>query len=247
LVHACATDVGCRRIKNEDTVGFMATEARERTFVMIVADGVGGNVAGDVASRLAVQTVERETFRDGEPHRPAEAMRIALEEANAEILRHVAAHPDLAGMATTCTVALLRGAELNLAHIGDCRAYLANAKHLTQITNDHSLDAEYRRQGRELPEGGHNLANVLTRWLGAEEGIQVELHERVSMAVDDTLLLCSDGLNKVVDDAEIHRMITTRSPRAACGDLVRLVRERGAPDNVSLHVARLERIRKTPA
>lgn len=242
LVHASCTDVGCRRVKNEDAVGFLASDGPERTIVMIVADGVGGNVAGDVASRLAVATVEAEIFRDGEPARPAVTLRIALDRANREILRHVAENPSLASMATTCTVALLRGVELFLAHIGDCRAYLARDGQLGQLTQDHSLEAEYIRQGRPLPEGNHNLANVLTRWLGAEQGIEAALYEGMSLQADDVLLLCSDGLNKVVSDEEILPVITSRPPRVACRQLIQLARERGAPDNVSLHLARLDRI-----
>jgi protein phosphatase len=241
LIHASLTDPGCRREKNEDAITSLASDGAGRCFLMVVADGVGGTAAGEVASRIAVETVQDEVFRDGEPAEPAIALRDALLTANHAIKAAASENPLHAGMATTCTAAIVRGGELHVAHVGDCRAYLAGGGQLLQITDDHSMGAEYERQGQELPPDKQNLVNVLTRWLGTEDSVDVEVYSGLELAVGDTFVLCSDGLIKVVDDEEIKHTVCMHLPEGACRRLIDLARERGGPDNISVHVARLTR------
>jgi protein phosphatase len=241
LRHASGSDVGCRREKNEDAIGFIASDAPERSVLMIVADGVGGSAAGEVASRTAVDTIERELFRSGEPAAPGPALREALATANRTIFQAAAANPLYAGMATTCTAALIRDGRLFLAHVGDCRAYIAADGRLTQLTYDHSVGAEYERHGRPLPPEKQNLANVLSRWLGAEGDVDIDVYEDLELPLDANLVLCSDGLTKVVTDDEILHTVSMHLPDGACRRLIDLARERGGPDNISVHVARLSR------
>jgi serine/threonine protein phosphatase PrpC len=241
LRYAGASDVGCRREKNEDAIGFVASDAPERSFLLIVADGVGGSAAGEVASQTAVETIEREVFRDGEPDVPGSALRAAVTAANRAIFQAAEANPLYAGMATTCTAAFIRGAKLNLAHVGDCRAYLAADGRLVQMTQDHSVGAEYVRQGRPLPPEKQNLANVLSRWLGSPDDVNVDVYEDLELAIGATLVLCSDGLTKVVSDDEILHTVSMHLPEGACRRLIELARERGGPDNISVHIACLNR------
>jgi protein phosphatase len=241
LLHASLSDVGCRREKNEDAMGVTASDAPERSVLMVVADGVGGSAAGEVASRLAVETVEREVFRDGEPADPSAVLGAALRTANKTIYAAAAQNPLHAGMATTCTAVLVRDSRLYLAHVGDCRAYLVGGGRIAQLTQDHSMGAEYDRQGQDLPPEKQNLANVLTRWLGSENEVEVDLHDALQLSLGDTFVLCSDGLTKMVKDDEILHMAAMHLPEGACRRLVDMARERGGPDNITVHVARLSR------
>ncbi len=239
LVHATLSDIGCRRERNEDAAGFFGSEDPVGTFLQVIADGVGGNAAGDVASRLAIRSVNQSFFRDGSPDDLAAALLFALEEANRVIRRQAESNPEQSGMATTCTAAAIRNCTIQIAHVGDCRAYLNQGAVMTQLTNDHSLAAEYERRGKALPAARESLANVLTRCLGGEAELAIDLHGPIKLSEEDSLLLCSDGLNKVVEDKEIQEVVSSLSPEIACRQLVDLARDRGAPDNVTVQVTAL--------
>jgi serine/threonine protein phosphatase PrpC len=204
----------------------------------VVADGVGGTLAGEVASKLAVDTIGGLYFAQGDPPRPTHALRDAITAAN-DAIREAAAHDPLhAGMATTCTAAYLRGEDLVLGHIGDCRAYLIEQGQIRRLTHDHSAAAEMERRGEHVPPDRHDLANTLTRWLGTEPVVEIDVHQPIPFTAGATLVLCSDGLVKVVDEVEIVRTCSLHLPGGACRKLVELARERGGPDNITVHVAR---------
>jgi serine/threonine protein phosphatase PrpC len=238
LVHACLTDPGCKREKNEDAVGFFAGPDGSGAYLMVVADGVGGTLAGEVASQLAVDTIGGLYFAQGDPPRPTHALRDAITAANDAIREAAARDPLHAGMATTCTAAYLRGEDLVLGHIGDCRAYLIEQGQIRRLTHDHSAAAEMERRGEHVPPDRHDLANTLTRWLGTEPAVEIDVHQPIPFTAGATLVLCSDGLVKVVDEVEIVRTCSLHLPGGACRKLVELARERGGPDNITVHVAR---------
>jgi PPM family protein phosphatase len=238
LVHAYVTDPGCKREKNEDAAGFFQDPSGSGAYLMIVADGVGGTLAGEVASQLAVETIGRMFFANGLPERPTHALRDAIVAANDAIRAAAAKEPLHAGMATTCTAAYLHGQDLVLGHIGDCRAYLIEQGQARRLTHDHSAAAEMQRRGEAVPPDRPDLVNTLTRWLGTEEKIEVDVHQPIPFAVGATLVLCSDGLIKVVEEAEIVRTVSLHLPGGASRKLVDLARERGGPDNITVHVAR---------
>jgi len=239
LHHDSLSDIGCQRQRNEDATGFTALQNPAGTFLMVVADGVGGNRAGDVASSLAVDTVGQEFFRRADAVDPATALREALATANGIIYQAAQADPNRTGMATTCTAAVIRGRDLVLAHVGDSRAYLAGNGHIRQLTEDHSVAAEYARRGSPLPECETTLGNVLTRWLGTAHGVAVDIIGTLRLPEHSCLVLCSDGLSKVVAPEEIQDLVTTDLPTVACQRLVELARERGGPDNITVQVALL--------
>ena len=241
LARAGISDLGCRREHNEDAMGYVPAGTPDATHLLIVADGVGGSAAGEVASQLAVDTVSRVFFAQGEPVDPGQVLSDAFQQANQAIFNEAATDPQKAGMATTCTTAAIKGETVILAHVGDCRAYMAVGGQLIQLTADHSMANDYQREGRALPPEKESLANVLTRWLGHEGDAAVELSELMQFSPGSTLVMCSDGLTKVVNQDEILHAVSMHLPDGACKRLVELARERGGPDNITVQVARLNR------
>jgi protein phosphatase len=226
--------------------------AEERGYLFIVADGMGGHAAGEQASALAVQSIEafalntlKWFFRlkgpDGQD--VLKEFQTALQEADARICREAAQHTELAGMGTTVTMAYNFGSRLFLVHVGDSRCYLFRASQLHRLTHDHTLVEEMIRLGRLQPEeaGHHRLRHVITNVVGGHEpGVQVECH-RIELESDDTVLLCSDGLTKMVPDDRISAVLQSdHEPQTACEYLVAEANERGGKDNVTVIVARFE-------
>jgi protein phosphatase len=241
LLQAGLTDIGCRRRKNEDASGFFASSGPSPTFLMVVADGVGGNLAGEVASQLAVETLRNSYFRQQDRCDPSGALLQAIVEANRRVFQEGMARPDRAGMATTCTAAVLMGQEVILGHVGDCRAYLVQEDQVRQLTADHSVAAEYERLGVPLPAEEEALAHVLTRWLGTDTDLEIDVSEPILLPPESTLVLCTDGLTKVVPPREIQRVVAGADLAAACRCLVDLARGQGGPDNITVLMARLSR------
>ena len=240
LAVSSLSDVGCVRDNNEDSIGVFPHEDPAKGTLLIVADGMGGAAAGEVASRLAVETV-RLGYVESTERSPVSDLRSALQAANAAILEQSRTDRRLAGMGTTCTAVAIIGRELWFAHIGDSRAYLKTGTGLRQLTSDHSLAAELGRQG-----GAEDLRsrarNVLTRCLGVRSEVQIDVSEGSTFLPDDAgLVICSDGLCNLVSDGEIHQVVSMHGPDGACRRLVQLAKERGAPDNVSVAVGRITR------
>ena len=241
LARAGISDLGCRRQKNEDCMGYVPAPVPGGTHLIIVADGVGGSAAGEVASRMAVDTVSQVFYAQGEPVNVAQSMFDAFHAANQAIFAAAAADPTKAGMATTCTAAAVKGETILIGHVGDCRAYMAVRGQMIQLTADHSMANDYQREGKPLPPEKESLANVLTRWLGHEGDPAVELSELMQFNLGSTLVICSDGLTKVVQQDEILHAISMHLPEGACKRLIELARERGGPDNITVQVARQNR------
>jgi len=223
---AC-TDVGRLRQSNEDALVLADP-------VFAVADGMGGARAGEVASAMAVAALYG--LAGG-----ADELVGALEDVNARI--HTAAQADatLTGMGTTATAALITRDELVVAHVGDSRAYLLRDGRLQQVTEDHSLVAELIRRGALTPAEAerHPQRSVITRALGAEPGVEVDVVRLVPQA-GDVLLLCSDGLTGMVGDGEIGRIVGgpgTLPERAR--ELVRAANGAGGEDNVTVVLVRI--------
>ncbi|HET9885992.1 MAG TPA: protein phosphatase 2C domain-containing protein, partial [bacterium] len=174
LLVSALSDVGCVRKNNEDNYGvFLADESTDRS-LFIVADGMGGAAAGEVASRLAVETVRDSFFGGANGESVPDALRRAMQEANHAIYGQASEDPALAGMGTTCTVAAIAGSDLWIGHVGDSRAYLAVDGAMNQITRDHSLAAELERRGDERGKSP-NAKHVLTRCLGVSEEVAIDV------------------------------------------------------------------------
>jgi len=243
-VVGAATDTGGRD-SNEDAVyvterpsGGMASIAGERanTFVLAVADGMGGHASGEIASQIAVETLAS-VFADNADGEPALLLKQAFRRANEAIYDKGENDDPNQAMGTTLVAAVLTGKYATIASIGDSRAYLVRANQLTQITKDHSLVAEQvsqgvmtSRQARQSPQ-----RNVLTHALGHRPKLDARLPGifELTLLPQDRLLLCSDGFYDVVADADLIDAVVHQEPDAAARRLVALAIERGTTDNVS--------------
>jgi serine/threonine protein phosphatase PrpC len=232
------TDVGRLRPHNEDYVDYCVPpdpRQRERKGAMfLVADGMGGHQAGEVASRGAVELVIKEYYGDT-GHDVGTSLVRAFRAANQQIYSQAQADPSKAGMGTTLVAAVILGRKVYLANVGDSRAYLINEKGISQITEDHSWVEEQVRAGLLSPEQAyrHPQRNLLTRALGSKPAVEVDLFEG-ELGEGDSLLLCSDGLTGRVEDAEIASVVQEHPAEEAARLLVAQANERGGNDNISV-------------
>jgi protein phosphatase len=235
LAVATSTDVGCVRSRNEDAQRVHPGDDPDRGSLLIVADGMGGAAGGEVASRIAVEEVQRVYYAAGTQRTPGQALAAALEAANAAIHAKSEEDASLVGMGTTGTAVAIVGRALWWAHVGDSRAYHARGGRIEQLTADHSLAAELERQGGS---GGApaRARNVLTRCLGVREAVRIDVGGPLPLAIGDVVVLCSDGLSNQVEPGEILEAVTSLPPDGACRSLVRLARARGGPDNITIQV-----------
>lgn len=236
---AALSDLGCRRENNEDSFRIVDSDDRARGCLMILADGMGGVAGGEVASRLAVDTVESVYGRGGAGIAAGPTIAHAIRTANQAIHARSAAESKLGGMGTTCTVAGLVGRELTVGHVGDSRAYLVRGGDIEQLTQDHTLSAELVGMG-----GAANGAasSLLTRSLGNLAEVQVDISPQ-PIRMDDgaIVVLCSDGLSNQVSPDEIRDIVTSDTPEEACEQLIELARARGGPDNITVIVGKVVR------
>ena len=224
-----ATHVGKVRTVNEDSIGRQGT-------LLILADGMGGHQAGEVASALVVERVL--ALETDAPNFRA-ALTSALNEANQTLLVYAGEHQECLGMGTTVVVVKVEANRLCVAHIGDSRAYLWHQEQLTPLTIDHSLVAELVQSGgiTEEEAKNHPQRNVLTKALGASGPVEPAYRE-VPVTGGDRLLLCSDGLTVMLSDPEIGTLLgAAPSPQAAADRLVAAANDRGGIDNISAIVA----------
>lgn len=225
-----STDVGRVRRSNED-----AYWANPPWFA--VADGMGGHVAGEVASQLAVNEVREVSL--SEQDRPArEILATAIRQANAVIWKRGQEEVSLTGMGTTITVMRIDSDRCLVGHVGDSRCYQLRGTALRQITDDHSVVAELVRTGTltENEAIGHPQRNLLTRALGAGPAVEPDIVE-VDVLPGDKVMLCTDGLTAVLSPDEIRDTLVAKAePEALAQRLVQKANERGGPDNITIVV-----------
>lgn len=229
------TDVGRVRESNQDA--YLVSEP-----LFGVADGMGGHLAGDVASATAVETVKR-LAGDSAPHRP-EDLAGYLKEANVTVWGRAQADNNLQGMGTTFTLLHLRGDKGHLAHVGDSRAYLLRDGKLEQITEDHTLVERMVREGRiQRGEAAHHpQRNIITRALGIEEDLDVDILT-LDLKRGDRLLLCSDGLSSMVEDVEIESLLAQNDDLQQIADrMVDAANSAGGEDNVTVVIVEVREL-----
>lgn len=237
---AVASDVGCVRKVNEDSARLVSSgdEAGEDGgWLAVVADGMGGHSAGDVASRMAVETISRQ-FQWGSGQ-PAEALLDAVQTANRSIFEEAKGAEALSGMGTTCTALVLADWQAYLAHVGDSRLYLVRAGDIYCMTEDDSSVMEMVRQGMITREEArsHVDRNVILRALGTHPAVEVSRWARpFPVREGDRFVLSTDGLHDLVEDTEIRDAVLTRGRQQACARLIAAARERGGPDNITVVV-----------
>lgn len=235
---AASTDVGLRRRINEDRYAL-----DPELGLYLVADGMGGHTAGQVASELAVEAaLQAIRTLEGASASLAEKLRYAVASANRAIYTTARERPELAGMGTTLVCLLSGGGRAALGHVGDSRAYLVRGERIRQLTDDHSIVGELLRRN-EISEDAareHPHRHVLTRALGVRKAVEPDLAE-LTPQPGDTFVLCSDGLTGHVEDHEIAKVVTQETDlQEACERLVDLANGRGGEDNTTIIVARCE-------
>jgi PPM family protein phosphatase len=242
LEGAMLSEVGNVRFRNEDTVLFVTPADRsvQQDCLALIADGMGGHVAGEVASSMAAEIVRRVFFELQGP--VPKILTSAFSEANAAIIAYGRDHPEYAGMGTTCTALVVRENKAWLAHVGDSRAYLLRGSTITQLSQDQTLVAKLVRDGTITKEQAKTSEynNVVLQALGTSQELQPEIwKEGKSLASGDILILCSDGLHGLVPDPTIADTASRLAPLEACHELVRSALDAGGHDNISVGVFRV--------
>jgi protein phosphatase len=227
---ACYTHAGRRRV-NQDTV--VAGELPGGRYLLAIADGMGGHSGGEVASTVAIETLLARL-------RAGAGLRAAFAAANAAVYREAATRPAARGMGTTLVALLQSGATYEIANVGDSRAYRIDAGGAHPLTLDHSFVAEAVRSGSMSAEqaAGSPWRNALTRAIGTEASIAVDVFGPLPVRDGEAVVLCSDGLYKQIEDAVLAEyLFATEDVDAAVHALAALAYRRGSDDNISLAVA----------
>lgn len=240
---AAKTDVGLVRANNEDNFGYDIHHG-----IYVVCDGMGGQAAGELASKIAVRTVLNHFSREphqntvqvvgrvfGEVSKRANKLANAIQLANQTIHEAAAQNPDRSGMGSTIVAVSVQGSQFSIANVGDSRIYLVRGKAIQQLTSDHSLVMEQVRRGIITMEQAElsELQNVIVRALGSEESVEPDLADHEFLA-GDVLLLCSDGLSRYVkEDAMLEVVNSASSLEQACDELIALAKTGGSDDNIT--------------
>jgi PPM family protein phosphatase len=237
------SDVGLVRTENQDFAILSSPEeanTADRGRLMVVADGMGGHRGGATASRMAATIIKQE-YLNGDFSDPAAALKRALQMANEQIFIEAQTNPELRGMGTTCSALVVRGEEAYFAHVGDSRIYLVRNDQINQLTQDHSLVASMVREGLITSEEAevHPRRNVLQRSMGVVPEVEIDVSAPFPVQPGDIFILCSDGLHGLVRDLEMKEVVKLPLDTVA-SEFVRRAIERGAPDNVTVIVARVE-------
>lgn len=248
------SDVGMRRERNEDSY-----LTNEDIGLFMVADGMGGHVGGEHASRAAVSTIDESVrgnlegkdiseleddaifltnFGDNEVR---DQLRDAIQTASHKIFEEAKNDPRLRGMGTTCVVLLVRNGRVYIANVGDSRAYLVRNGKISQLTMDHSLVGEQLRAGVISQDAAkeHRLKNIITRSVGFQDEVEIDVMAKIPHE-GDTFLLCSDGLTNMLEDSEILGVIAQNPPKESCQILIDTANTRGGDDNITVVLVKVE-------
>jgi len=241
LEAALESDVGCEREVNEDSGQVVRPDAPElwsqKGLLVIVADGVGGAAAGEVASRIATEQIARVYYESAQP--PLQALKEAIHTANRKIYEAARRNRALEGMGTTCVVLAIKGSQAYAAYVGDSRLYLVREGQIYLLTEDHSFVNEMVRRGLLTREQArqHEDRNLILRALGLQRELELTAWERpLGVRVGDRYVLCSDGLYDLVEDELIKEAVLAWPPKEACRQLVARARERGGYDNITVAI-----------
>lgn len=229
------TDIGMKRKINQDS--YLKDDALG---LYVVADGMGGHRGGEVASRLAVEGIQK-FCQDNSTLNPRERLNRGVNQACQEIYKQSKQNEELSGMGTTVLALLIHDGTAYIAQVGDSRVYLINFDGIWQVTEDHSLLNEEIRAGRidRDQAQSYQFKNVITRSVGYEAQVVVDIYSR-KLKPNDMLLLCTDGLSGLVDAVEMQKEVKKRGPEQGLKDLVKLANDRGGDDNITALICHVE-------
>ena len=249
--YAALSDIGLRRLNNQDAVRAVIApneqQWRARGHLFIVADGMGAHAAGELASKMAVDIIAHEYLKQLDQSPPL-ALREAFEEANRRIHAHGQDNLEFRGMGTTASALVLLPEGALIAHVGDSRVYRLRENQLEQLTFDHSLVWELMHSGDMRPQEVPEFVpkNIITRSLGPNAQVRVDLEGPFPVRENDAFILCSDGLSGPLSDAEIGILAAYLPPSEAAQALIDWANLHGGPDNISVIVARATRAMNAP-
>jgi len=244
IEYAALSDIGFRRRNNQDCYAIHVAGSRgqwqSRGHLFLVADGMGGHAVGELASKIAADTIPHTYDKLAGPNL-AESLREAVEAGNAAIHARGELNRDFMRMGTTCTTLVLCAKGALVAHVGDSRAYRIRDGRIEQLTFDHSLQWELMRQGLYSVEEilRREPRNVITRSLGPGPRVEVDIEGPYPVRPGDCYVLCSDGLSGLLKDEEIGVLASEFLPARACRAMVNLANLRGGPDNITAVVIKV--------
>ncbi len=245
------SDTGCIRTQNEDSARIVCVGSGahgDRGLLVVVADGMGGHEAGEVASQAAVEVIEQ-AYREASGT-PGEALAAAFQKAHEQILRLSSRNAAMSGMGTTCTALAIVGGRAWAAHVGDSRLYLVRDGAIYQVSEDQTQCMEMVRHGlMSLEEAEHHEdRNVLAHAMGTRPELAVLTWPKpMPVRAGDRFVLCSDGLHDLVSSEEILQVVHDADTAESCDKLVRMARQRGGYDNITVAVAVIPDGAPTPA
>jgi serine/threonine protein phosphatase PrpC len=244
IIDASATDTGMRRSNNQDSHAIVRASNPEawkgRGHLFMVADGMGAHAVGELASKMACDNIPH-TYTKAKAGTPSEALIKAYREVGTLIHNRASANREFQGMGTTCTTLLLLPDGALIAHVGDSRCYRIRHGRIDQLSFDHSMVWELMRR-KLLPPDEANIAvpkNVITRSLGPDPNVEVDIEGPLAVETGDIFLLCSDGLSGPIADPELGAFAEHFHPKDACRYLVSLANLRGGLDNITVVVLRI--------
>jgi serine/threonine protein phosphatase PrpC len=238
------TDTGCHRAENQDYYCYSEPDDdldfERKGRLVVVADGMGGHEGGKLASTLAVEAV-RDGYLNHPDGDPRQALQTAFQDGHAAIQEYIRHHPELHGLGTTCTAATILDSRLYYGHVGDSRLYLIRGDHISLLTRDHSQVARLVQDGLITPEEAavHPQRNVLTAAMGVEPAAADFSDTPLTLESGDVLLISTDGLHGLVSDQELLATASTLLPAEACKELVRMAKERGGFDNITVQILKI--------
>ena len=244
IVDATATDTGMRRSNNQDSHTIVRASKvetwRSRGHIFMVADGMGAHAVGELASKLACDNIPH-NYNKTKAGPPAEAITKAYKQVGGIIHGKAAANRDFQGMGTTCSTLLLMPEGALIAHVGDSRVYRIRNGRIDQLFFDHSLAWELVRRKHLSAEQATKAVprNVITRSLGPDPNVEVDIEGPLPVEVGDVFLLCSDGLSGLVEDPELGAFAGNFHPSDACRYLLHLANVRGGHDNITVVMVRI--------
>lgn len=242
LQKSSITDVGNIRERNEDS--FLELEIvvnGNKGTLLVVADGMGGHRAGDVASRIVTETVKDHLLN----HNSGDCSGIlkdSIQHANINVLKMSQEKPECSGMGSTCTALLITDGRVFIAHAGDSRAYMVRNGQAHQLTTDHTVAEQMRIAGSMTYEKARfsPQRHILTNAVGTRSEIDIDVIDPLVILNGDCYLLCTDGLSEFIEDREIANILERHPPGKACRLLVDIAKQRGGSDNITVQVAKVD-------
>lgn len=238
ITYSGKTDKGKVRKKNEDS--FLIEKLGEDEYLFVVADGMGGHLAGEIASKMACDIIQK-GLKEGNRKNPFPLLKRLFEEANRKIYAEGTIDPHRTGMGTTLTVLYLKGNKGYIVHIGDSRAYKIDKTRITKLTLDHSLVEKLLREGAISVEEArhHPKKNILYQSVGVYGEIKPQLVGPFTLKDGESLVLCTDGLTDYIEEEEIKNITNTLSAESAVDRFIKLANERGGGDNITVIVIKM--------